>query len=91
MTGTAVDSGGTPYLMLSVRPHDHGSHGQPGRRMTPVFSFIRRLVADETGSTAIEYGIMVGMIFLAIVAGIQMVTSETNAMYTYIEKSITAK
>lgn len=59
--------------------------------MTPVFSFIRRLVADETGSTAIEYCIMVGMIFLAIVAGIQMVTSETNAMYTYIEKSITAK
>ena len=59
--------------------------------MTPALCFIRRFVADETGSTAIDYGIMVGMIFLAIVAAIEMVTSETNAMYTYIEKSITAK
>lgn len=59
--------------------------------MTRVLCFIRRFAADETGSTAIDYGIMVGMVFLVVVVAIEFVTSETNAMYTQIQKAIAPK
>jgi len=64
---------------------------QHGRRMKPYLSLLRRLAADESGATAIEYAIMVGMIFLAVVGAVEYFTSRTNAMYNYIEASITAK
>ncbi|MBU6156566.1 MAG: Flp family type IVb pilin [Alphaproteobacteria bacterium] len=54
-------------------------------------SLVRRFAADEAGTTAIDYGIVVGMIFLAVVAAIGLVTDNTQAMYEYIEASIKAK
>ncbi|MFN8946234.1 MAG: Flp family type IVb pilin [Alphaproteobacteria bacterium] len=59
--------------------------------MKRPLSVVRRFAADESGTTAIEYGIIVGMIFLAVVASIEFVTSSTNAMYNHIETSIKSK
>jgi Flp pilus assembly pilin Flp len=59
--------------------------------MKRPLSVVRRFAADESGTTAIEYGIIVGMIFLAVVASIEFVTSSTNEMYNHIETSIKPK
>ena len=59
--------------------------------MRSVGNFIRRFARDASGATAIEYSIVVGMIFLAIVSAVQLFTDNTNAMYNYIEASIKSK
>jgi pilus assembly protein Flp/PilA len=59
--------------------------------MRSVGIFIRRFARDASGATAIEYSIVVGMIFLAIVSAVQLFTDNTNAMYNHIEASIKSK
>lgn len=49
----------------------------------------RRLVADERGATAIEYGLIVALIFLAIIGAVNNFTNETTAMYSEISGALT--
>jgi pilus assembly protein Flp/PilA len=49
---------------------------------------IRRFVADADGATAIEYGLIVAFIFLAIVGGLTAFAGNENAMYTRISNAI---
>jgi pilus assembly protein Flp/PilA len=42
---------------------------------------IRDFLADETGATAIEYGLIAGGIFLAIVPPMAAMTSNLDATY----------
>jgi pilus assembly protein Flp/PilA len=49
---------------------------------------LRRLCADERGATAVEYGLIVACIFLAIISGISLFASNENAMYQHIATSI---
>ncbi|MEQ8177037.1 MAG: Flp family type IVb pilin [Amphiplicatus sp.] len=48
----------------------------------------RRFAADASGATAIEYGLIVALIFLAIVGAINNYTSETSDMYSEIESAL---
>lgn len=48
----------------------------------------RRFRRDEAGATAIEYGLIVGLIFLAIVSGIRGFTSSASDMYEEIDTAI---
>lgn len=48
----------------------------------------RRFAADASGATAIEYGLIVALIFLAIVGAITNYTSETSEMYSEIESAL---
>ncbi len=48
-----------------------------------------QLKSDESGATAIEYGLIVALIFLAIVASVTTFGSSTSGMYTTISDSIT--
>jgi len=34
-------------------------------------NFIKRLISDQTGATAIEYGLILGLIVLALLSGLQ--------------------
>ena len=43
---------------------------------------IKQFFADDCGATAIEYGLIVGLIFLAIIAA--MVNLRTNLENTYL-------
>ncbi|MGZ3297512.1 MAG: Flp family type IVb pilin [Asticcacaulis sp.] len=52
-------------------------------------SGLSRFLADESGTTAIEYGLIVGMIFLVIVTAITFYADRTNAMYQKISDAIT--
>jgi len=50
---------------------------------------VKRYFADASGATAIEYGLIVAMIFLAIIGGITAFADGTNGMYEYINETIT--
>lgn len=47
-----------------------------------------RLACDESGATAIEYGLIVSLIFLAILGGLSLFATNENAMYTRISNTI---
>ena len=49
-----------------------------------VCAFLR----DEKGATAIEYSLIAGLIFLAIVASVKAYTNSTSEMYNEISSSI---
>jgi pilus assembly protein Flp/PilA len=46
------------------------------------------LERDEAGATAIEYGLIVALIFLAIIGGMSLFATNENAMYTHISNTI---
>lgn len=48
-----------------------------------------RFATDEDGATAIEYGLIVSLIFLAIVAAVTSYTEETKLLYSEIESNLT--
>ncbi len=49
----------------------------------------RRFLDDESGATAIEYGLIVSFLFVAIVAAIHYYVEHTQAMYGRIDDAIT--
>ena len=49
---------------------------------------LKTFLANEDGATAVEYGLIVACIFLAIVGGLSLFASNENAMYTTISTSI---
>ena len=63
----------------------HAADFFPGR------SFAARLEAfrdDESGATAIEYGLIVALIFIAIVAAINSYSASTSDMYNRITTTL---
>jgi pilus assembly protein Flp/PilA len=49
---------------------------------------LSRFAADDAGATAIEYGLIVAFIFLAIIGGLSAFATNENAMYTKISTAI---
>ena len=50
--------------------------------------FIGRLYRDDSGATAIEYGLICGLIFLVIIAAVSAFAARSTAMYDYISTTI---
>ncbi|ADK99510.1 Flp family type IVb pilin [Brevundimonas subvibrioides] len=53
-------------------------------------SLIRRFLSDERGATAIEYGMIVGAIFLVIVAGATAFSDKVIVMFNRASEAMTA-
>ncbi|OFW98826.1 MAG: hypothetical protein A3E78_13400 [Alphaproteobacteria bacterium RIFCSPHIGHO2_12_FULL_63_12] len=51
-------------------------------------ALVKDFARDERGSTAIEYGLIVSLIFLAITAAVNSFTSKTNVMYSTIQSTL---
>jgi Flp pilus assembly pilin Flp len=49
---------------------------------------IGRLLNDASGATAVEYGLIVACITLAILGGMTFFAGNENAMYTHISSAI---
>ena len=47
-----------------------------------------RLGRDESGATAIEYGLIVSLIFLAIIGGASLFATNESNMYTRISNAV---
>jgi pilus assembly protein Flp/PilA len=53
-----------------------------------VQRFLTRLGKDESGATAIEYGLIVALIFLVCLGAIQTFAGSMNTMYNTISGAI---
>jgi len=47
-------------------------------------TFIKRIVRDKRGATAVEYGLIVSLIVVAIIVAIGEVATETNKMWSNV-------
>ena len=50
-------------------------------------NLLRTIKADTSGSSAVEYGLIVSLIIVAILVGMQEVANETIAMWRLVETS----
>jgi pilus assembly protein Flp/PilA len=48
-------------------------------------AFLRTMKDDTSGATAVEYGLIMSLIILAMLTGMQAVASETIEMWKYVE------
>jgi pilus assembly protein Flp/PilA len=51
---------------------------------------IRRFLRDESGATAIEYGLIAALVCLATVGAMMSFADSTIAMYQYVVDAMTA-
>jgi pilus assembly protein Flp/PilA len=53
-----------------------------------MITLVRKFWADETGATAIEYGLIAAGIALAIIAAVNGLGSKLNTKFTSINSSL---
>jgi pilus assembly protein Flp/PilA len=53
-----------------------------------MFRIFRRLRKDEDGATAIEYGLVAGIISIVIITTITMVGSRLESVFSFIGSSL---
>ncbi len=53
-------------------------------------SLLNLVLKDESGATAVEYGLIVGLIFLVIVGGVASLGQSMDASYTNTATQLTA-
>jgi pilus assembly protein Flp/PilA len=51
-------------------------------------SRIMRLITDDRGATAIEYGLVVALIALAVIGSVNVVADETIGMWNFISDTL---
>jgi pilus assembly protein Flp/PilA len=51
--------------------------------------FMKRLLRDTRGATAIEYGLIVALIVIAIIVAVQGVANETNGLWAVVTSRVT--
>jgi pilus assembly protein Flp/PilA len=49
---------------------------------------LREFIVDEDGATAVEYGLIVACVFLAIIGGMSLFAGNANTMYTKIGTAV---
>ncbi len=52
------------------------------------FTVKSRLRREESGATAVEYGIMVGLIAIVIIVGVALLGNNLNTMFDKIAKKL---
>ena len=53
-----------------------------------MFKFLRKLSCDDNGATAIEYGLIVSLIVIAIIVSMSSVANESTSLWgTITERS----
>ena len=50
--------------------------------------FIKRLLRDDRGATAVEYGLIVTLIVIAMMAALQNVADETNGLWAVVSNRV---
>ena len=55
-----------------------------------TWTMIKRLVANEEGATAVEYGLIISMIVLAMAAALQGVADVTIDMWSDVKTKVVA-
>jgi pilus assembly protein Flp/PilA len=55
-----------------------------------LLSIFQRIAADNRGATAIEYGLIIALVFLAIMGGVSAFGREVGKMYNNISGRVSA-
>ncbi|MEL7487856.1 MAG: Flp family type IVb pilin [Pseudomonadota bacterium] len=58
--------------------------------MRALSSALQRFSDDESGATAIEYGLIVSLIFVAILGAINQYADNTSTMYSKISSAMSS-
>lgn len=58
--------------------------------MLKAYCWLRSRLYNEKGATAVEYGLMVALIAIAIIAGVTLVGGNLNAMFTAVAGKLPA-
>ncbi|WP_341711617.1 Flp family type IVb pilin [Erythrobacter sp.] len=53
-----------------------------------MVKFLKKLGHDTSGATAVEYGLILALIFLAMIGGVQAFSAQTIKMWTDIRTTI---
>ena len=53
-----------------------------------MISFFNKLKVDDRGATAVEYGLILAMIVLAMIAALSSVGSSTIEMWTSVDQTV---
>ena len=54
-----------------------------------MYRDLKRFIRDESGATAIEYSLILGLVVLAIVGSIELLSSSLSNMYLFVSSSVT--
>jgi len=57
--------------------------------MKNLYNGIRTFAHDEEGATAVEYGVMVGLIAVAIIVTVAGIGTQLNVLFTKIKTCLT--
>ncbi|MCP4932692.1 MAG: Flp family type IVb pilin [bacterium] len=57
---------------------------------TKIGKFLVAFAGDESGATAIEYGLIASGIFLAIFVAVNSMATSINTMYSFIASNVKA-
>ena len=58
--------------------------------MIAIRTTLRRLLADQTGATAIEYGLICSLIILAMIGGLAALGGGAGGMWTKVHDAVVA-
>ncbi|HKR23670.1 MAG TPA: Flp family type IVb pilin [Allosphingosinicella sp.] len=47
------------------------------------------LLKDQSGATAVEYGLILAMVFLAMIGALSAVAGSTTEMWNYVSEEVT--
>lgn len=61
------------------------------RRKSKHYSILRRFIKDESGATAVEYGLMVGLIAVVILAAVTTLGSTISLKFEEAQCKIAGK
>ena len=67
---------------------DRLTKSQLGKRNTEMTKLLSRFYKDESGATAIEYGLIATLIAVAIIAGASFIGTQLNAKFSAIGSTI---
>ena len=59
--------------------------------MKKLMNVVRRFGRDEAGTTAIEYGLIISCMFMAIVGSMSIFGDRVTGVFTYIGSNINGK
>ena len=54
-----------------------------------MLKLMRQILRDNTGATAVEYGLIVSLIVLAMLTALQGVATENTKMWNRVEAKVT--
>ena len=55
-----------------------------------MLKFMRQILREDTGASAVEYGLIISLIVLAMLTTLQSVAEKNTTMWGYVQTEVTA-